>query len=120
MSVTQHVVGLRAIRQHVLEAHGVGVGDLPTLVAELGVDLDARERFVGHPPGSIFLVCRFIACRLLHFLAVAGSITDKQKAFVDFVLDQYTTRGVGELDLDNLSPLLNSQCCGAFMHHSIA
>jgi type I restriction enzyme R subunit len=45
--------------------------------------------------------------------AVAGSITDKQKAFVDFVLDQYTTRGVGELDLDNLSPLLKLKYGGA-------
>ena len=45
--------------------------------------------------------------------AVAGSITDKQKAFVDFVLGQYTTRGVGELDLDNLSPLLKLKYGGA-------
>ena len=45
--------------------------------------------------------------------AVDGSVTDKQKAFINFVLDQYTTRGVGELDLDNLSPLLKLKYGGA-------
>lgn len=39
---------------HALEAHGVRVHDFPALVAELGVDLDALERFVGHPPCSPF------------------------------------------------------------------
>lgn len=32
--------------------------------------------------------------------------TDKQRAFVEFVLDQYVQQGVDELDLDKLSPLL--------------
>ena len=49
VAIAQHVVGLGAVGQHVLEPHGVRVRDLPALVAELGVDLDARERFVGHP-----------------------------------------------------------------------
>jgi len=45
--------------------------------------------------------------------AVDGSVTDKQKAFINFVLEQYTSRGVGELDLDNLSPLLKLKYGGA-------
>jgi type I restriction enzyme, R subunit len=32
--------------------------------------------------------------------------TDPQQAFIDFVLDQYTREGVGELDGDKLAPLL--------------
>ena len=38
--------------------------------------------------------------------ASAGEFTDKQRAFIDFVLAQYVKQGVGELDLDKLSPLL--------------
>lgn len=45
--------------------------------------------------------------------AVAGSMTSKQQAFVEFVLDQYTARGVGELDLEKLSPLLKLKYGGA-------
>jgi len=32
--------------------------------------------------------------------------TDRQRAFIDFVLEQYTKEGVGELDGDKLAPLL--------------
>jgi type I restriction enzyme R subunit len=32
--------------------------------------------------------------------------TDRQQAFIDFVLDHYTKEGVGELDADKLAPLL--------------
>ena len=32
--------------------------------------------------------------------------TDRQQAFIGFVLDQYTKEGVGELDGDKLAPLL--------------
>ena len=32
--------------------------------------------------------------------------TDRQQAFIDFVLDHYTKEGVGELDGDKLAPLL--------------
>jgi type I restriction enzyme R subunit len=32
--------------------------------------------------------------------------TDRQQAFIDFVLAQYTKEGVGELDGDKLAPLL--------------
>lgn len=38
--------------------------------------------------------------------ATAAEFTDKQRAFVDFVLAQYVRQGVEELDQDKLSPLL--------------
>jgi type I restriction enzyme R subunit len=38
--------------------------------------------------------------------ASAAECTDKQQAFVDFVLAQYVQQGVDELDHDKLSPLL--------------
>ena len=38
--------------------------------------------------------------------AAAAEFTDKQQAFVDFVLAQYVRQGVDELDSEKLSPLL--------------
>ena len=38
--------------------------------------------------------------------AAAGEFTDKQQAFIDFVLAQYVKQGVDELDGEKLSPLL--------------
>jgi type I restriction enzyme R subunit len=38
--------------------------------------------------------------------ATAVEFTDKQRAFVDFVLAQYVSQGVDELDAEKLSPLL--------------
>ena len=38
--------------------------------------------------------------------ATAAEFTDKQRAFVDFVLAQYVAQGVDELDTEKLSPLL--------------
>ena len=38
--------------------------------------------------------------------ATAAEFTDKQRAFVDFVLAQYVKQGVDELDAEKLSPLL--------------
>jgi type I restriction enzyme R subunit len=38
--------------------------------------------------------------------AAAGEFTDKQQAFIDFVLAQYVKQGVDELDQEKLSPLL--------------
>ena len=38
--------------------------------------------------------------------ATATEFTDKQRAFVDFVLAQYVKQGVHELDQEKLSPLL--------------
>jgi type I restriction enzyme R subunit len=38
--------------------------------------------------------------------ATAAQFTDKQRAFVDFVLAQYVQQGVDELDAEKLSPLL--------------
>lgn len=39
-------------------------------------------------------------------LAAATALTNKQQAFVDFVLAQYVSQGVEELDQEKLSPLL--------------
>jgi len=39
--------------------------------------------------------------------AAAAEFTDKQQAFVDFVLAQYVKQGVDELDAEKLSPLLH-------------
>ncbi|MBS0407116.1 MAG: DEAD/DEAH box helicase family protein [Proteobacteria bacterium] len=38
--------------------------------------------------------------------AATQSLTDKQQAFIDFVLAQYVSQGVDELDQEKLSPLL--------------
>ena len=38
--------------------------------------------------------------------AADGEFTDKQQAFIDFVLGQYVLQGVDELDQEKLSPLL--------------
>lgn len=38
--------------------------------------------------------------------AAAQGLTDKQQAFIDFVLAQYVAQGVDELDQEKLSPLL--------------
>lgn len=38
--------------------------------------------------------------------AAALGLTDRQRAFVDFVLAQYVSQGVDELDAEKLSPLL--------------
>jgi type I restriction enzyme R subunit len=38
--------------------------------------------------------------------ATAAEVTDKQQAFVEFVLGQYIAQGTDELDQEQLSPLL--------------
>lgn len=45
-AITQNVVGLGPVGQDDLKAHCVGVQDIPALILELGVDLDAGEGFV--------------------------------------------------------------------------
>ena len=45
--------------------------------------------------------------------ATAREFTDKQRAFVDFVLAQYVKQGVDELNAENLSPLLKPKCHNA-------
>ena len=39
-------------------------------------------------------------------IAAVGEFSDKQQAFIDFVLAQYVKQGVDELDQEKLSPLL--------------
>ena len=38
---------------------------------------------------------------------IVTQFNTKQQAFLDFVLSHYVREGVGELDLEKLSPLLN-------------
>ena len=38
--------------------------------------------------------------------SIQATFPEKQQAFLDFVLSQYVTEGVEELDQDKLSPLL--------------
>ncbi|CAN5456563.1 DEAD/DEAH box helicase family protein [soil metagenome] len=45
--------------------------------------------------------------------ATIAEFTDKQQAFVEFVLAQYVTQGVDELDQDKLAPLLRLKYKGA-------
>src|SRR5665213_1952491 len=45
--------------------------------------------------------------------ATANELTDKQRAFVDFVLAQYVSQGVDELDQEKLAPLLRLRYKGA-------
>jgi type I restriction enzyme R subunit len=47
--------------------------------------------------------------------ATEAQFTDKQQAFLDFVLAHYVREGVGELDQDKLAPLLRLR-----YHDSIA
>ncbi|WP_152054409.1 EcoAI/FtnUII family type I restriction enzme subunit R [Tautonia marina] len=46
-------------------------------------------------------------------MALDASFTDKQKAFLDFVLSHYVSVGVEELDLDKLTPLLRIRYHGS-------
>lgn len=48
-------------------------------------------------------------------MRINGSISSKQKAFIEFVLTHYITEGVEELDKSKLTPLLNLK-----YHNSIA
>ena len=41
-----------------------------------------------------------------HTITTSAHMTDKQKVFIDFVLQQYVSQGVEELDQEKLSPLL--------------
>lgn len=52
MSVTQHIVGSRAVFQHHLVTNTKTIGKAPALRGELAVDDDAREGFVGRLHGE--------------------------------------------------------------------
>jgi type I restriction enzyme R subunit len=78
--------------------------------------LSAMQRVIDAENSDIFDVLAYVAFALQPLTRVkraAGArdrvrlrYTDQQQAFVNFVLEQYTKEGVGELDGDKLAPLL--------------
>lgn len=78
--------------------------------------LTEMQRIIEAENSDIFDVLAFVAFALepktreqradAAKAAAAQGLTDKQQAFVDFVLAQYVKQGVDELDQEKLSPLL--------------
>jgi type I restriction enzyme R subunit len=74
------------------------------------------QRIVDAEKSDLFDVLGFVAFALAPLtreeraarakLQIQTQFNDKQKAFLDFVLAQYVKVGVGELDQDNVAPLL--------------
>ena len=88
-------------------------------LADKGFGADAlaeMQRVIDAENSDIFDVLAYVAFaldplpRAQRVLAAHGQVrahyTDRQQAFIDFVLDHYTKEGVGELDGDKLAPLL--------------
>lgn len=78
--------------------------------------LAEMQRVIGAEKSDLFDVLSYIAfaaepktrAERAEFAraAVARDFGEKQQAFINFVLDQYETQGVDELDLGQLVPLL--------------
>jgi hypothetical protein len=47
VAVAQNIIGLGAVAEPILEAHGDAVIDLPANILQHGIDLDARKSFRG-------------------------------------------------------------------------
>ncbi len=88
-------------------------------LAERDFDADAlaeMQRVIDAESSDIFDVLAYVAFALPTLTReqraaaargrTAGQYTEPQRAFIDFVLGQYTKEGVGELDGDKLAPLL--------------
>lgn len=88
-------------------------------LAEKGFDrshLDEMQKLLEAQDSDLFDVLAYIAFTAAPVpraerakaasQATATDYTDKQRAFVEFVLDQYVQQGVDELDPEKLSPLL--------------
>jgi type I restriction enzyme R subunit len=88
-------------------------------LADKGFGTDAlseMQRVIDAENSDIFDVLAYVAFALQPLTRVRRAAdardrvrlryTDKQQAFIDFVLAQYTKEGVGELDGDKLAPLL--------------
>jgi hypothetical protein len=88
-------------------------------LADKGFGADAlseMQRVIDAENSDIFDVLAYVAfaldplTRVKRAADAKGEIrvryTDRQQAFLDFVLDHYTKEGVGELDGDKLAPLL--------------
>jgi type I restriction enzyme R subunit len=78
--------------------------------------LAAMQRVIEAEQSDLFDVLAYVAFasapqsreqRAEHARRLAlAEVTDKQRAFIDFVLSQYVAEGVGELDQEKLTPLL--------------
>lgn len=92
---------------------------LLTGLAERGFGADAlfeMQRVIDAENSDIFDVLAYVAFATQTVtrtkraadagIALQQLYTDRQRAFIDFVLAQYTKEGVGELDGDKLAPLL--------------
>jgi EcoEI R protein C-terminal. len=88
-------------------------------LADKGFGADAlaeMQRVIDAENSDIFDVLAYVAfaldplTRVKRAADARGQVhlryTDRRRAFLDFVLDHYTKEGVGELDADNLAPLL--------------
>jgi type I restriction enzyme R subunit len=89
-------------------------------LADKGFGADAlseMQRVIDAENSDIFDVLAYVAfaldplTRVKRAADARGQVhpaiyTDRQQAFIDFVLDHYTKEGVGELDGDKLAPLL--------------
>lgn len=88
-------------------------------LAERGFGKDAlaeMQRVIDAQNSDLYDVLTYVAFALEPMTRVARAeearaevrrrYTDRQQAFIDFVLGQYTKEGVGELDADKLGPLL--------------
>jgi len=91
-----------------------GFGRAP--LAEMQKIIDAQDSdlydmlaYVAFASEPISRKVRAIAAKA----ATANELTDKQRAFVDFVLAQYVSQGVDELDQEKLAPLLRLRYKGA-------
>jgi type I restriction enzyme R subunit len=78
--------------------------------------LSEMQRVIDAENSDIFDVLAYVAYAMQPLTRVTRAAeardqiqlryTDRQQAFIDFVLDQYTKEGVGELDGEKLAPLL--------------
>ncbi len=74
------------------------------------------QKIIGAENSDLFDVLAFVAFALSPVSReqragvakgqIRGTFTDKQQAFIDFVLSQYVRQGVDELDQEKLTPLL--------------
>ncbi len=84
------------------------LAEMQRIIAAEHCDLFDVLAYVSFAAAPVARVDRAVAARA----ATAAEGTDKQRAFIDFVLAQYIRQGVDELDADKLSPLLRLKYAG--------
>ena len=78
------------------------LGEMQKAVEAADCDLFDLLAYVAFASAPLTREQRAVAARA----AAAAEFTDKQRAFIDFVLAQYVKQGVDELDSEKLAPLL--------------